>query len=482
MKLVEHLRLCAPPGAASSRRLVKRFGSGGIAALLLLSAGSTSLGAQEPGTSPPPELPPLSAADVAEDFDSLLAAVDSIHPDPFRAHRRSDWLARKATAVTRAPLSRAALYAHILGSIALAEDGHTDAYPSSRAAGVRAAVPVKFVAFPGGLYVVATAERYRQLLGARVLAIEGRPTGEVLDTVRAIVPSDNEWGKRELLEDYLRMPALLAALGVADSSPGLQVTIPAVGGERTVVTIAPGDVEDALPVGPPRRPTPEGWLDARSDAGRPIWQRHLDRPFWHRVLPEMDALYLQVNLSLEPEPGDFAAFVDALPVPARGGPERLIVDLRTNRGGDATILAPLVAAAIRHWDYLSPGSVFVLTSTRTFSAAVHLAAELERSTHATFVGEPTGAPPNHFADVQTVSLPNSGVEVEISALYWQKSDPRDERAAIYPDVEAPLTWEDFVAGRDPALAAIRELDPDDPRLRRERPPVYNWLRESQRRN
>ena len=78
-----------------------------------------------------------------------------------------------------------------------------------------------------------------------------------------------------------------------------------------------------------------------------------------------------------------------------------------------------------------------------------------------------------------MELSNSGIRAEISGLYWQKADPRDTRAALFPDIEATLTWADFVVGRDPALEAIRALDPGDPRLRRERPPVFNWLRDSQ---
>lgn len=213
-----------------------------------------------------------------------------------------------------------------------------------------------------------------------------------MDTLAAIVPSDNEWGKRELLEDYIRMPALLAALGLDDQQPGLRISL----ASAREVIVDPEHVYDALPVGPPRRPTPEGWIDARATRERALWQRRLDRAFVAERLPELDALYVQINISLEPEPGAFGAFVHSLPKPGTGGPGRLIVDLRTNRGGDATILPPLVHAVIRHWAYRDPGAVFVLTSTRTFSAAVHLAAGLERNTHATFVGEATAAPANHY--------------------------------------------------------------------------------------
>ena len=445
---------------------------------LLLATASSCLAVTSGTGAPPDTSPSFTAAEVAEDLDSLLAVVEAIHPAPFRFHERDECLRHRDEAIARAPLSYGELYARVLGAIALTVDGHTDAYPAGWAAAVRAAVPIKIVLFHDGPRVVAAAPEYASLVGGLVTALEGVPVATILDSLAAIVPSDNEWGKRELLEDYVRMPALLAALGIDDGRRGIEIAIAGTGARKVVID--PADVSDALPVGPPRRPTPDDWVDVRGPGDRSLWQRHLDRAFVAETLPDLDALYVQINISLEPEPGAFRRFVDQLPKPRTGGPSRLILDLRTNRGGDATILPPLVHAVIRHWDYLDPGALFVLTSSRTFSAAVHLAADLERNTQATFVGEPTAAPANHYADVEIVDLPNSGIRPEISALYWQKSDPRDTRVALFPDIRAPLTWDDFLRGRDPALEAIRALDAEDPRLNRQRPPVFNWLRDSQR--
>ncbi|MDX1636620.1 MAG: S41 family peptidase [Balneolaceae bacterium] len=96
-----------------------------------------------------------------------------------------------------------------------------------------------------------------------------------------------------------------------------------------------------------------------------------------KILPDKDALYIQLNRVLENESGDFAKFVSDLPTPQSSTLSHLIIDLRTNRGGDAKLLQPLVHYIIKQWPYLKPGTIFVLTSNYTFSAAVHLAAELE---------------------------------------------------------------------------------------------------------
>ena len=53
---------------------------------------------------------------------------------------------------------------------------------------------------------------------------------------------------------------------------------------------------------------------------------------------------------------------------------------------------------------------------------------LERWTPATFVGEPTGDPPNGYGDPKRTVLPNSGLTVQVSTLYWQVSNPKDRTA------------------------------------------------------
>jgi hypothetical protein len=79
---------------------------------------------------------------------------------------------------------------------------------------------------------------------------------------------------------------------------------------------------------------------------------------------------------------------------------------------------------------------------------------LERQTGTIFVGEPTGASPNHFGDSNLFTLPNSGATMMHSSIYWQLSDPDDDRPWIAPDIPVKLLSKDFISGRDPALETI----------------------------
>jgi tetratricopeptide (TPR) repeat protein len=75
-----------------------------------------------------------------------------------------------------------------------------------------------------------------------------------------------------------------------------------------------------------------------------------------------------------------------------------------------------------------------------------------------FVGEPTGGRPNHYGDARRVTLPNSGLEVSISTLYWQDGGPMDERPWVPPDIAVDVAGADYAAGRDPVLEAVLATD------------------------
>ena len=78
-------------------------------------------------------------------------------------------------------------------------------------------------------------------------------------------------------------------------------------------------------------------------------------------------------------------------------------------------------------------------------------------TDAIFVGEPSSSSPNFVGEETQVLLPYSGTIVSISNLYWQDSQPWDNRPWIAPDIPATLSFDDYANGRDPALASILDV-------------------------
>jgi C-terminal processing protease CtpA/Prc len=185
-----------------------------------------------------------------------------------------------------------------------------------------------------------------------------------------------------------------------------------------------------------------------------LYRKHPAAYYWYEYLSDSRVLYIQYNTCQnDPKQSmtDFArglfASADARPV------DRAIVDLRFNGGGDSRVINPLKSGLrSRHYP------VFVLIGDGSFSSAQDNAIEMRRELNATLVGEPTGEKLNSYGEVRQLKLPNSGLRIRYSTEFFRMQKHGDADA-LYPDVAAPRTLSDFLAGRDPALDAALRSQP-----------------------
>jgi tetratricopeptide (TPR) repeat protein len=197
----------------------------------------------------------------------------------------------------------------------------------------------------------------------------------------------------------------------------------------------------------------------RDGAPTPLWLKDPKNKFWFEQLPGSKVVYAQlneVNGKADESLADFSkrllAFVEA------NDTEKLVLDLRLNRGGNGSLLRPLVVGLIKS-KVNRPGRLFVLMGRSTWSAAQFLLNRLEGYTDVLFVGEPSGSKGNHYGDSRRITLPNSGLTVRVSIYYWQEWEPWDVRPWTAPHLTAELSSEDYRAGNDPALKAALSYVP-----------------------
>jgi hypothetical protein len=74
-----------------------------------------------------------------------------------------------------------------------------------------------------------------------------------------------------------------------------------------------------------------------------------------------------------------------------------------------------------------------------------------------FVGEDTGGRPNSCGDARKLVLPGTGLTVRVATLYWQQSDPRDERPAVAPHLRVEQTFAQWRDNRDVVLDSVEGM-------------------------
>jgi Peptidase family S41 len=384
----------------------------------------------------------------SEDVRAAAELYEATHPAPFHAVTRARYRAAVASLERRAgTLTPNQLLVELmrLGALPGVRDGHGGIYPLDSAhSRMLHLLPIRLYRFPEGVHVVAEVGR-RGLVGDRVVSIAGVPVEQALRRIRPLVPADNEWSRDARALQWLLVTEVLNGLGLADAA-----------GRQTLVLAKRGAGRRTVQLDPVPR---SRWAAAFPDLFHPLvvpalprraapaFLSRRDRPWHTELLANGRVAYAAYNVT--DDSSELARELGRLA--ARPAVNRVVLDLRLNPGGNLFTYAPLLAL-LRGPSVDRPGRLYVLVGRSTFSAAALLATELDRTTGAIFVGEPTGGSPDVYADPAAQNLPVSGWNFLVATKYWQMARPRDSRLAIAPELRATMSLADFIAGRDPVLA------------------------------
>jgi C-terminal processing protease CtpA/Prc len=137
-------------------------------------------------------------------------------------------------------------------------------------------------------------------------------------------------------------------------------------------------------------------------------------------------------------------------------PEKLIIDMRNNFGGNSMLLDNFIDKLSTITNINSPERLFVVVGRETFSSALLNVYSLKEKTAAKFIGEASGGKPNCYGEVERFSLKNSKLTISYSTEYYQVVED-DSLESFVPDVLIEPSIKDFVNGTDPVLDYIRPL-------------------------
>ena len=389
------------------------------------------------------------------DLRFLASELPKRHRNLFHKNSKATFDSAVASLDARIPaLSDHEVVVGLAEIVALAGDGHTRmALPQDWSVGFDRAhtptdppsdsglimhhLPVRFGLFDDGLYIKEATPPYRDLIGQQVLRVGKLSADSAIEAMRPLSNYDNEAGFKFIAPTFLPVPEVLHALGLAPDDRSVTIIVRSTSGQQHDVVLKPIELFNH----------PEF-----------IGTRSYSKPYDLRVIGRtLVVMYNEVTNDPHENIVDFAQRVRRT---VRDGMiDKLVIDLRHNPGGDGNLARPIYAGLVRDSSINRFGHLYVLMGRETFSAAQFLLNDLEHSSNALFVGEASGGSPSSYGDSRKFKLPNSGLTVRASTIYWRDMDSDENRAATTPDIPVPYNASDFFANRDAGMAAVLAFNP-----------------------
>lgn len=387
-----------------------------------------------------------------EDLRYLAVKMPEIHPNLFHHISRAKFKVSVQALERRIPsLTREQIIIELQRIVAMIGEGHTQmGLAWDGEIGFRQ-YPLRLYLYSDGLYVRAASPEYSDAVGMKVVRIGKLSAAKTIKTVRPLAQHDNEMTIKDVLPNQLVIPEVLHGMGIIESEEHALFVLEDANGKQSTI--------DLTPVA---RNANIKWIRANAKSANllPLYLKNRSDIYWFEYLQDSQTVYVQFNAVQDKENETIAAFFEKVFSFVQANPvKRFVLDIRSNNGGDNTLIKPIIQGIIKCDKINRKGRFFTIIGRLTFSAAQNLANALEKDTNTLFVGEATGGKPNHYGDATNLVLPNSKITVRVSTVYWQDMKPSDTRPWIMPQIKTELSSTDFRMNSDPAMQAILSYVP-----------------------
>jgi hypothetical protein len=338
-------------------------------------------------------------------------------------------------------------------------------------------VPIAFYPFGEKFNVIGVDAKDSNLLGSRLVSVENRPIKNIRTTLRTF--SGGTPGLRDQrAATVLASPEQLHAVGLSHRNDSVLYEFVTPSGRTIKRTFALA-----------RQPEkPMTWRELPAADRAPWAFQEPGKPFRYRDAPEINSLVVQLRQILDGGRETIVDFIQEAEAQREAlGRKNIVLDMRFNGGGNFLLTRDL----FMRWPARVPGQFFVLTSRKTFSAAITSIAYLKQAgtSRVSIIGEPVGDRLMFFSDGLPIQLPHSGrFFLPAVARMDYRNGCREyddcmeaiaqpgrptattplptpaplERlpisvATLEPDVLAPWTIDSWLTGKDPAMDAVTAL-------------------------
>ncbi len=408
------------------------------------------------------------------DYFAKLVAMDRSYSAEARAQaqRRIAELADSKIVIPR-PNFRVAL----MEIAALADNGHTRIGFDPGADPME--LPVRVAGFSDGIYVMHGTKPYADLLGGKIVSIDGHRIDEVMARLGQLRGGTPQW-RKVCAEFYMTWQDVLVGAGIAPDMEHSTWTVTSPSGMTVTRTLTPyKPSEDEPYIFENRMYTNEAlkelgpdWIAYQPDRPLPITSSDFDTTFRRVRLPLSCVMLIQFKSNDDVGNNHIKSFETATEADMQADkPCRLIFDNRLNAGGNLT---KTILFAKDLPDLIAPGGhIYLLTSGMTFSAGITTTALIKHAGggRVTILGEPVGDRLAFFAEGGSGCLPNYHLCMNYQTGKHDYGHPCNDWDTCFwlnwllplrvktlqPDETITMSFADWRRGRDPVFERAMAL-------------------------
>jgi len=377
-------------------------------------------------TPKPSPMKTVTRAEWREDIDYFAREVVKRHANAFHDVKREAFESAVADLKARSEAANDdEMLVGLMRLTAMIGDGHTGVRTPSN----MRQFPLYVARIEGALRVVRAAGTAAPLVGGKLTRVDDTAVPDAVARIRTILASaESEEHTEAFTPLWFSSPEVLHGLGVTKSASGARFTVTLDDGSERSADVG------AIDAG--ARPE---WRAA--SASMPLYRQRPEESFWFQWIEDAKTVYVSFRRydDLRAKSRELWSFVDAHPV------RKIAIDLRQNGGGDFNVGRKHLVDELARRPQLRG---YVITGSRTFSAAMKNAIDFRTAAKATLVGETIGERPNSYSENDEMTLPHTRIVVSYSTKYYEFLPGG---GLVKPDKEILPTWADWTAGRDPVL-------------------------------
>lgn len=383
-----------------------------------------------------------------DDINFLKYSLPKYHPDLFFKHNKKQYYDKlNYLSMNQYKYYKNDMRFEIMTLIASAGDGHTFAYVKSE----------KFYPFVAkwfdddSLRITAVPEKYKFILGYKIVSVNNIPIDTVINKLNLITPCESKsWQKSKSAKNICNYE-LLKVLNIVNNDD-LSLTLNDFSDKRVAVHFKPIEKNKI------NKTKFLDLLHYSKNIPRPLYISN--KNYYHAYDKKNKIFYFKYKSCNSKN--DINKYFDKLVDDFnKTDSKKFIIDLRDNTGGNPKLIHYLINKLSSDSKFKNISSksntVFIFTNSSTFSAGVFAAADFKKSfVNAKIVGTDTGGCKSVFSNPKTKHLEQCDLYISYATDKYSE-DYKFSREPLKPDLVCGLSLKDALSNIDSNYNLVKDL-------------------------